>query len=51
MVLILPESEELHSVIHEINVHAFGGENREKLVEKLWKSSSFNPTSAVKGVF
>ncbi len=42
MVLILPEKEQLHSAIHEINVLAFGGENEARLVENLRKSCSFN---------
>jgi hypothetical protein len=27
---------------HEINIFAFGGKNGAKLVEKLWKSPSFD---------
>jgi len=42
VVLILPEREELHSAIHEINVLAFGQENEARLVENLRKSHSFN---------
>jgi hypothetical protein len=34
--------EELLFAIHHVNILAFGGENGEKLVENLWKSSSFN---------
>ena len=42
MVLILPEKEELHSAIHEVNTLAFVQENEARLVENIRKSCSFN---------
>jgi putative acetyltransferase len=42
MILILPEKEEFHSAIHEVNTLAFGQENEARLVENLRKSCSFN---------
>jgi predicted N-acetyltransferase YhbS len=42
MIDIFSETEEFYSVIHEINVLAFGQENEARLVENLRKSRSFD---------
>ena len=42
MIDIFPETKELYSAIHEINVLAFGQENEARLVDNLRKSCSFD---------
>jgi putative acetyltransferase len=42
MINILPETREVYTIIHEINVLAFGRENEAWLVDNLRKSRSFH---------
>ena len=42
MINIMPETREVYTIIHEINVLAFGQETEARLVENIRKSCSFN---------
>ncbi len=42
MINILPETRETYTIIHEVNVLAFGQENEARLVDNLRKSRSFH---------
>jgi len=41
MVTVRPERKKHYSVIHEINVLAFGGEEEARLIRNIRKSSNF----------